>query len=106
MMIKTTNRDSWQKDIMNGTVLVDFYASWCGPCKAMSPTVDKISSELLQHIVSYKIDVDAIPDAATRFSIRSVPVVMIIENGVEKMRFSGFTPYQKLKEGLANYLVT
>ena len=103
-MIKTTDQNSWQNDILNGTIVVDFYADWCGPCKAMSPTVDKISGELAPSISTYKINVDNVPDAAVKFSIRSVPVVMVIKDGVEVTRFTGFTPYSKLKDGMAEYM--
>lgn len=73
--------DLSQKDMKYlGTkpAIVDFYASWCGPCRAISPILEELASEYKDKIVIYKVDVDASPDLAQAFGIRSIPAVLFI----------------------------
>ena len=58
--------------------IVDFYASWCGPCRAISPILEELAKEYGDKIVIYKVDVDASPDLAQAFGIRSIPAVLFI----------------------------
>lgn len=58
--------------------IVDFYASWCGPCRAISPILEELAKEYGDKIVIYKVDVDASPDLAQSFGIRSIPAVLFI----------------------------
>ncbi|WP_437670838.1 thioredoxin [Sorangium sp. So ce131] len=62
-------------------VLVDFSASWCGPCKRLAPVVDEIADETAGQVKVVKLDVDESPAAAQRFAIRSLPTVMAFRNG-------------------------
>lgn len=90
---KTKVIDLSQKDAKYlGTkpAIVDFYASWCGPCRAISPILEELASEYKDKIVIYKVDVDASPDLAQAYGIRSIPAVLFIPlKGEAKMTVGG-----------------
>jgi thioredoxin 2 len=70
-------------------VLVDFYADWCAPCKIMAPALDEVAYEHQGRVLIAKLDTDRNPATAARFAIRSIPTLIVFENGVEKVRQSG-----------------
>lgn len=94
MTLHTTDR-TFNDDVLKSTgpVLVDFWAPWCGPCQALGPMLDKISSEISEKAPGlakiYKINVDENPVIATKFEIRSIPTVIVFENGQMTKRFTG-----------------
>lgn len=75
-------------------VLVDFYASWCGPCKMLSPIVEKVSGD----ISVMKVDVDSNQELAKRYGVMSIPCLILFENGKEIKRNVGFIPEEKLRK--------
>lgn len=77
-------------------VLVDFSATWCAPCRALSPVVEKLANELDGHALVYKIDIDESPEVTNRYGIRSVPTVMVFRRG----KVAGMTTGVKTKEKL------
>jgi len=82
-----------------GTVLVDFWASWCGPCLMLSPILDEISSEN-SHITLLKIDVEAEPDIAQKYNITSLPTVLIFKDGKIISNLSGSRPKSEYLKAL------
>ena len=90
---KTKVYDISQKDqkyLGSKPAIVDFYASWCGPCRAISPILDELAAEYGDKIVIYKVDVDASPEIAKAFGIRSIPAVLFIPlKGESKMTVGG-----------------
>ena len=77
------NKDDFQNEVINNKVpvLVDFWAEWCGPCKQLAPIVEEASNEFKDKIKVCKIDVDVNRDIAAEYGIRSIPTLMIFENG-------------------------
>ena len=69
--------------------LIDFHATWCGPCKAMAPVLDQVKKELGDNVRILKIDVDQNPQAANSFKVRGVPTFVLYKDGVLKWRQSG-----------------
>ena len=78
--------------------IIDFFATWCGPCRAMSPLIDEVSENYADKIDVYKIDVDAEPELAGLFSIRSIPTLLFIPTTGEPRTQIGAMQRQLLKE--------
>jgi thioredoxin 1 len=75
-----------------GPVLVDFFATWCGPCKMLAPTLDQVADEMRGKAQVFKIDVDQSPDIASRYGVMSVPTLIVFENGQIKQQTMGAQP--------------
>ncbi len=84
-------------------VLVDFFATWCGPCKAMQPVLSELSQEIQDEAHIIKVDVDKNPAVAEHFQIRGVPTFMVFKEGKIKWRHSGMMPKSQLKEVLTTH---
>ena len=95
--ITTENFDEFIKN--NETALVDFFATWCGPCKIMSPTIDEIAEEN-PNVAVAKCDTDQAMEIAQRYGIMSIPTIMIFRGGEEAKRFVGVTPKQDIVDEL------
>lgn len=82
------------------TVIVDFYAEWCGPCKMMSPVIDKIAEELGETVKVGKVNSDENIELVERYEIMSIPTIMIFKNGEISKKFIGFTSKDEIIEAL------
>lgn len=93
------------KELINSDipVLLDFYATWCGPCQTMMPVLEKLKEDMGDSIKILKIDVDKNQPLATKFQIRGVPAFMIYKNGEQVWRGSGVQPLHELKSLLERY---
>ena len=80
-------------------VVIDFYATWCGPCKVISPVLDKMSIELKDEVVFLKVDVDETDDIAADYKIEAMPTFVFIKNKAEVGKFSGASE-TKLRENI------
>ncbi|ACU94593.1 thioredoxin [Cryptobacterium curtum DSM 15641] len=75
-------------------VLVDFFATWCGPCKMMSPVIDEVATDMEGKAAVYKLDVDESSDIAQRYGVMSIPTLIVFENGEVKNQTLGAQPKQ------------
>lgn len=82
MSVINVNKDNFKNEVMNSDkkVLVDFYASWCGPCRMVSPIIDEIAAER-SDIKVVKVNVDEQSELAAEFGVMSIPTLVVIENG-------------------------
>lgn len=91
MDILHLTKDEFDNTINAGTVLVDFWAGWCMPCKMLAPVLEQIAAER-EDIQVAKVDVDAENELAMSFGIMSIPTVIVFKNGQEAKRFVGVQP--------------
>lgn len=82
-------------------VLVDFFATWCGPCKMMHPILEELAIEKQGKAAVYQVDVDQQPGLAQRFGIMSVPTLMVYKGGKLEKQFVGMQPKEVLAEALS-----
>ena len=95
-MAKIINSQEFDNTIESGVVVVDFFATWCGPCKMLSPVIDELSGEL-ENVNFVKVDIDQSMDLAQKFKIVSVPTLKVFKNGEEVDTLMGFMPKEVLK---------
>jgi thioredoxin 1 len=77
------NKESYNNAVSSGekTVMIDFWAPWCGPCKALTPILEEISSEMSEQVEIYKVNVDENTDLAQEHGVQSIPTLLIYKNG-------------------------
>ncbi len=104
-MAKELNAEEFKKDVLDdkGTVLVDFFATWCGPCKMLAPVLEKLAPEFEGKIPIYKLDIDQYPDIARQYRVMSVPTMKIFKDGEVVETILGLQPENVLKEKLDYY---
>jgi thioredoxin 1 len=81
----------------NKPILVDFWAPWCGPCRAMSPAVEAAAQKLADGAKVYKINVDDNPSVSPRFNIRGIPTLILFKDGQEANRLVGFATTEQIE---------
>ena len=100
MAVLNTTDKNFKNDVLDSSkpVLVDFWAEWCGPCKAIAPALDEISVEMSDNLTVAKINIDENPNIAQEFNIRSIPALMLFKNGKLEAEMMGQVPKSQLEE--------
>jgi thioredoxin 1 len=96
--ILTFNESNFESEVLNSDkpVLVDFTATWCGPCRALAPVVEKLADEFEGKVKVGKLDIDESPKVTAKYGIRSVPTVLIFQGGQKKGQHVGLATREKL----------
>lgn len=97
--IKVVTDATFEAEVLKSSkpVLVDFWATWCGPCRMVAPVVEQIANEYSDRLEVAKLDVDENPDTAMRYGIMSIPTLMIFKDGKIAQRMVGYMPKEVMK---------
>ena len=101
MSILTLNSENYKEEVLQAEepVIVDFYATWCGPCKMMGPVIEEIANEANNYKVG-KVDVDENQELAMKYGIMSIPTIVIIEKGEVKAQLVGVRSKEEILAAL------
>lgn len=104
-MVQHLNEKDFEEVVINydGVALVDFWATWCGPCKMIAPIIEQISEEM-PNIKVTKVDVDENENLANKYEIASIPTLIIFKNGNPVETLIGFTPKDTLKNAIEKHI--
>ncbi len=104
-MVKTLITEEFDSKVLNSMkpVLVDFWASWCGPCRMLAPVVEKLSDEMSDKFDFYKVNVDEEESLASQYGIMSIPTLIIFKNGELVEQSVGVQSENHLREILLRY---
>ena len=99
-MVNIFNEENFESEVVNSekTTIVDFYADWCGPCKIMSPVIDKIAEENAETIKVGKVNVDENQELAMKYNVMSIPTILVFKNGTISKTFVGVTTKEEIEE--------
>jgi thioredoxin len=103
---KTVTDATFEQDVLNAdkTVLVDFWAEWCGPCRAVGPILDQIAAEHADKIEIVKLNVDENPRTAAKYQITSIPAMKVYQKGEVVKTVIGAKPKPALEQDLAAFI--
>ena len=101
-MVNIFNEENFENEVINSdkTTIVDFYADWCGPCKMMSPIIDKIAEENTENIKVGKVNVDENQELAMKYNVMSIPTILVFKNGNVVKTFIGVTSKSEIEEAI------
>ena len=97
MSVLTITKENFEKEVLQSKepVLLDFWASWCGPCRMVSPVIDEIAGEVSEKKVG-KVNVDEQPELAERFGVMSIPTLIVMKNGKMASQAVGVRPKSEI----------
>ena len=95
-MAQILTNDNFEIEIQDGVCVVDFFATWCGPCKMLAPVFEELSGEM-EGAKFFKVDVDQALDVARKFAITTVPTMIIFKDGQPVDKMIGFLPKEHIK---------
>ncbi len=98
--IVTVSDSTFEEEVLRSSVpvLVDFWAEWCGPCKAFAPVLEEVAKEYEERLKVCKVDVDANQQSAARFGVRAIPTLMIFKDGNSENTKTGALSRKQLRE--------
>ena len=101
-MVNIFNEENFENEVISSdkTTIVDFYADWCGPCKMMSPVIDKIAEENAENIKVGKVNVDDNQELAMKYNVMSIPTILVFKNGIISKTFIGVTSKSEIEEAI------
>jgi thioredoxin 1 len=104
--IKNVSDQSFESDVLTsgGPVLVDFWAEWCGPCKALTPKLEEIAGEMTGKVTIAKLNVDENPGTPQQFGVRGIPTMILFKNGKQVDQIVGNHPKDKIVELISKHL--
>ena len=104
--IITIDESNWQSEVLESAtpVLVDFWAEWCGPCRAIAPILDEMADEMADQLKIAKVNVDERPELANEFSVRSIPTLLVIKSGTVAEQIVGALSKSALKAKVEPHL--
>ncbi len=99
-------KDTWKSEVLDSDkpVLVDFWAEWCAPCRALTPVLEELSQELAEKLKVVKVNVDSNQELAGQFGIRSIPTLLVMKNGQVQEQMVGMASKDQLTAKLEPYL--
>ena len=103
-MAKAITDATFEQETKDGLVLVDFWATWCGPCRMQGPVIDQLDEEMGDKVTFTKVDVDENPETARAFGIMSIPTLLIKKDGEVVDKVVGYHAKEHLEEILEKYL--
>ncbi|NFG24607.1 thioredoxin [Clostridium botulinum] len=103
-MSKILKVNEFDDAIKEGIVIVDFFADWCGPCKMLAPIFEELEEEMKDKVKFFKVNVDESGELASKFSVFSIPTMIIFKDGKEVSTEVGFLPKEKIKMNLEKYI--
>lgn len=104
-MTQKVTQDEFEEVVLKSdkTVLVDFYADWCGPCKALAPVLEEVANEFRDNVLVVKVDVDSSAELAQKYGIRGIPTMLFLKDGeVKKKTLVGNQPKQEIVKNITN----
>ena len=106
MATKSITDESFENDVIKSPkpTIVDFWAEWCGPCKMIAPSVEKISEEYSDKLKVGKLDVDSNPNISSTFGIRSIPTLLIFKNGAPVDQIVGAVSKEVISSKVENHI--
>ena len=102
MAVEHLSDVNFYEKIKSGVALVDFFATWCGPCRMLGPTVEELGEESDGSYAVYKVDIDECGDTAMDYGIMSVPTLLVFKNGEEAARLIGVQSKTAILDAIAN----
>ena len=95
-----------QVEKADGLTVVDFWATWCGPCRMIAPILDQLAVDYDGQVKVTKLDVDANPITAGRFGVRAIPTMILFKGGKEAQRLVGYMPKERLLQQIQPHVTT
>ena len=102
--MKIIDEKEFDEVIKQGVVLIDFFATWCGPCRIMADILEDVSKEIDERVKIYKVDVDQNENLSRRFGIMSIPTLMVFKDGKEVEKHIGVWMFEDCKREVEKYL--
>ncbi|MBF0299663.1 MAG: thioredoxin [Oligoflexia bacterium] len=105
-LISELNKDNFESSVIKSSkpVLVDFWAPWCGPCKALAPILEEIASGIVDSASIVKVNVDENPELANKYGIKGIPTLIFFKNGEVKKTLVGNQPKAEITKSLNELL--